>query len=88
MSDTFKPDYQAHPDGWVLRELARLTERNAELQEQLAAAQSHADDLNVLVLEQADKITLLRAVAEAAGEVMFTDTVLQAIEAAKAGGAL
>jgi hypothetical protein len=31
--------------------------------EQLAAAESHADDLNVLVLEQADKITLLRAVA-------------------------
>jgi chromosome segregation ATPase len=31
VSDTFKPDYQAHPDGGVLRELARLTERNAAL---------------------------------------------------------
>jgi hypothetical protein len=73
--DTFKPDYQAHPDGGVLRELARLTGRNAELQEQLAAAESHADDLNVLVLEQADKIKALRVVLEGAEYERIDDMV-------------
>jgi hypothetical protein len=36
VSDTFKPDYQAHPDGGVLRELGRLTERNAALKAEVA----------------------------------------------------
>ena len=64
--------------------LERLNERIAEvdtLTEQLAAAESRADDLNVLVLEQADKITLLRAVAEAAeGFVACMDSLNHAGE--------
>jgi hypothetical protein len=43
-----------------------IGEDQEAMAKQLAEAESHADDLNVLVLEQADKITLLRAVADAA----------------------
>ncbi len=69
-------------------EVARLEADNTAIGEdqeamskQLAEAESHADDLNVLVLEQADKITLLRAVAEAAeGFVACMDSLNHAGE--------
>ena len=57
MSDTFKPDYQAHPDGGVLRELARLTERNAalkaeveRLEAKLRAEERRADRLYTIAI--------------------------------------
>ena len=104
MSDTKKI-----PGGTIEREalkaeVARLEADNTAIGEdqeamskQLAEAESHADDLNVLVLEQADKITLLRAVGEAAENHPFTiididsvpdEELATAIKAAREGGAL
>ncbi len=74
-----------------------IGEDQEAMAKQLAEAESHADDLNVLVLEQADKITLLRAVGEAAENHPFTiididsvpdEELATAIKAAREGGAL